>query len=82
MTAKTSAEMRKALFLVMSGMTGREAARQAGVREESLYRNAEYKEWRRTSVEATARQRPGDFVASNAAEVESMLNKIYEDGNS
>jgi hypothetical protein len=46
MTAKTSAEMREALRLVMSGMTGREAARQAGVREESLYRRVEYKEWR------------------------------------
>lgn len=48
MTAKTSAEMREALRLVMTGMTGREAARQAGVREESLYRRAEYREWRKT----------------------------------
>jgi hypothetical protein len=48
MTAKTSAEMREALRLVMSGLTGREAARQAGVREESLYRRAEYKEWRKS----------------------------------
>lgn len=48
MTAKTSAEMREALRLVMTGLTGREAARQAGVREESLYRRPEYKEWRAT----------------------------------
>lgn len=46
MPAKTSAEMREALRLVMSGMTGRAAAAQAGVREESLYRRPEYKEWR------------------------------------
>lgn len=46
MTAKTSAEMREALRLVMAGMTGREAAKQAGVREESLYRRPEYKAWR------------------------------------
>lgn len=46
MTAKTSAEMREAMRLVMSGLTGREAAKQAGVREESLYRRAEYREWR------------------------------------
>jgi len=38
--------MREALRLVKSGMSGREAARQAGVREESLYRKPEYKEWR------------------------------------
>lgn len=50
MTAKTSAEMREALRLVMSGLTGREAARQAGVREESLYRRAEYREWRSTQA--------------------------------
>lgn len=50
MTAKTSAEMRKALRLVMSGLTGREAARQAGVREESLYRRAEYKAWRSAKI--------------------------------
>lgn len=46
MTAKTSAEMREAIRLVMAGATGREAAKQAGVREESLYRRPEYKEWR------------------------------------
>lgn len=46
MTAKQSAEMRKALRLVMAGATGRDAAAKAGVREESLYRNAEYKAWR------------------------------------
>lgn len=46
MTAKTSAEMIEALRLVKSGMTGREAAKQAGVREESLYRRPEYKAWR------------------------------------
>lgn len=43
---KTSAEMREALRLVMTGMTGREAAKKAGVREESLYRRVEYKEWK------------------------------------
>lgn len=48
MAAKTSAEMRKAIRLVMAGATGRDAAKQAGVREESLYRNAEYKAWRAT----------------------------------
>jgi hypothetical protein len=46
MPAKVSAEMKEALRLVMSGMAGRDAARQAGVREESLYRNQGYKEWR------------------------------------
>jgi hypothetical protein len=47
MTAKTSAEMRKALRLVMTkGMTGRDAAKKAGVREESLYRHPDYKMWR------------------------------------
>lgn len=46
MPAKVSAEMKEALRLVMSGMTGRDAAKQAGVREESLYRSREYKEWR------------------------------------
>jgi hypothetical protein len=51
-TAKTSAEMREALRLVRAGLNGREAARQAGVREESLYRNAEYKEIRRTKAGA------------------------------
>lgn len=44
--SKQSAEMRKALRLVMAGATGRAAAVKAGVREESLYRNAEYKAWR------------------------------------
>lgn len=44
MAAKTSAEMTEALRLVKAGMTAREAARQAGVREESLYRNSSYKE--------------------------------------
>lgn len=49
--AKQSAEMREALRLVMSGLTGREAARQAGVREESLYRRVEYREWRKAQNE-------------------------------
>jgi hypothetical protein len=43
MSPKMSAEMREALRLVKSGLSGREAAKQAGVREESLYRHAEYK---------------------------------------
>lgn len=47
MTAKTSAEMRNALSLVYAGMTAREAALQAGVREESLYRHPDYKWWRK-----------------------------------
>lgn len=51
MTAKISAEMREALRLVMAGATGREAARQAGVREESLYRNAEYKTWKASQAQ-------------------------------
>lgn len=46
MTAKTSAEMKEALRLVKTGMSGRDAAKKAGVREESLYRNKEYKEYR------------------------------------
>lgn len=46
MTAKMSAEMKEAIRLVKSGLTAREAARQAGVREESLYRHPEYKAWR------------------------------------
>lgn len=60
MTAKTSAEMREALRLVMSGLTGREAARQAGVREESLYRRAEYREWRasKTTESRSAKNPP------------------------
>jgi len=58
MTAKTSAEMREALRLVMSGLTGREAARQAGVREESLYRRPEYKEWKKGKIEAKTFQQP------------------------
>lgn len=57
MTAKTSAEMREAIRLVMSGLTGREAARQAGVREESLYRNAQYKAWKSTQPQARTSQR-------------------------
>lgn len=43
MTAKTSAEMKEALSLVETGMTGRAAAKQAGVREETLYRHPAYK---------------------------------------
>jgi hypothetical protein len=46
MPPKVSSEMKEALRLVESGMTGRGAAKQAGVREESLYRNAEYKRMR------------------------------------
>lgn len=56
MTAKTSAEMREALRLVMAGLSGREAARQAGVREESLYRRAEYKAFRAEQKSAIARK--------------------------
>lgn len=51
MTAKISAEMKEAVRLAMSGMSGREAARQAGVREESLYRNAEYRAWKQSQNE-------------------------------
>lgn len=51
MTAKISAEMREALRLVATGLTGREAAKRAGVREESLYRNAEYKALRQKPVQ-------------------------------
>lgn len=43
MPPKVSFEMKEALRLVKAGVSGREAARQAGVREESLYRNAEYR---------------------------------------
>ncbi len=43
MTAKQSSEMREALRLVRSGMSGSDAAIKAGVRRESLYRHAEYK---------------------------------------
>jgi hypothetical protein len=46
MTAKTSAEMKEALRLIRTGMRGREAAKQAGVREESLYRHPDYKAYR------------------------------------
>jgi predicted DNA-binding protein (UPF0251 family) len=48
MTAKQSSEMREALRLVRSGMSGSDAAIRAGVRRESLYRHAEYKAWRKT----------------------------------
>lgn len=67
MTAKQSAEMREALRLVKSGMNGSDAAIKAGVRRESLYRNAEYK-----ALRATAR----NFVAANPAELKYMLDKI------
>lgn len=53
MTAKASAEMRKALRLVQTGMTAREAALQAGVREETLYRHPEYKAWREGGSKVT-----------------------------
>lgn len=43
MPPKTSAEMKEALHLVQQGLTGRAAAKQAGVREESLYRHPLYK---------------------------------------
>lgn len=46
MPPKTSAEMKEALRLVKAGMSGRDAAKKAGVREESLYRNAEYRAWK------------------------------------
>ncbi len=54
MPPKTSAEMREALRLVMKGTPGREAAKQAGVREESLYRKPEYKAWRDAQRQAKA----------------------------
>jgi len=44
--------MKKALQLVKTGATGRDAARKAGVREESLYRNPEYKAWKAAQAEA------------------------------
>jgi hypothetical protein len=43
MTAKQSSEMREALRLVRSGMSGSDAAIKAGVRRESLYRHTDYK---------------------------------------
>lgn len=46
MPPKISAEMKEAIRLAMTGISGRDAARQAGVREESLYRNAEYRAWK------------------------------------
>lgn len=52
MTAKTSAEMKEALRLVFAGMRGREAAKQAGVREESLYRHPDYKAFRQAKKPA------------------------------
>lgn len=51
MSPKISAEMKEALRLVKAGMPGREAAKQAGVREESLYRHAEYKDWRKENIQ-------------------------------
>ncbi len=60
MPPKTSAEMREALRLVMSGLSGRDAARQAGVREESLYRLPEYKKWR--AMRLTIEESIGKYV--------------------
>lgn len=51
MPPKISAEMKKAVRLAMSGMSGRDAAKKAGVREESLYRNVEYKAWKQAQNE-------------------------------
>lgn len=52
MGAKISPQMLKALRLVKAGATGRDAARKAGVREESLYRNPDYKAWKAAQASA------------------------------
>ena len=53
MPAKQSSEMREALRLVRAGMSAVQAAKQAGVHFDSIYRHPEYKALKKQSRQSS-----------------------------
>lgn len=74
MPPKVSAEMKEAIRLVRSGVTGTEAAKRAGIRVETLYRSPEYKQAKAALGRAPAP--PMVLSVSSVAEAKAAIGQL------